>query len=394
MANNFSTDTNCIALYRFESGALTVDARHDNTLTASGSPVANTSDYKEGAASVDLETSTSDFYYINDANLDPQFPLRNGDTNKKISIAGRFKLESLPATSAMRTLCSKYDGAANKRSFMVGAFYDGSVTRLRLYLGYNSGLSVETLIHGSNLSIATWYHATVTYDNTDKSYAIRLKDTNGNTIGTDLTGTATLDANKLSIVDVPFRIGSMNTAYTWGMDGLVDEVVVTNDILTSAEATQIAQGTYTGPVGGTTTISYTATGGFVIGGSASSSASTGTTHIATGGFVIGGSANVTRTRNYTGTGGMLIGGTALFSISYFGVATIKKILHAWSATGLTIYCIIRREVDNYRLNDAGGTFAASPADPYLSLVEDSVIKGLYEVEESRTAWDDGRSTVP
>src|SRR3990172_20161 len=152
MANNFSTDTNCIALYRFESGALTTDSKGTNTLTSSGSPIANTSDYKEGAASVDLETSTSDFYYINDANLDPQFPLRNGDTNKKISIAGWFKPESLPATSAMRTLCSKYDGAANKRSFMVGAFNDAGTTKLRLYLGYNSGLTAEDKTHASALS--------------------------------------------------------------------------------------------------------------------------------------------------------------------------------------------------------------------------------------------------
>ncbi|HLC17491.1 MAG TPA: LamG-like jellyroll fold domain-containing protein, partial [Thermodesulfobacteriota bacterium] len=246
MANNFSKDINCRALWRFESGALTLDSRHDNTLTIVGSAgiTAKTTDYKEGAACVDIEANNSAYFYINDANLDPQFPLRSTDTNKKISVAGWFKLESLPASDTGRTLYSKYDGAANKRSFMFNAYNDAGNTKLRLYLGYNSGLSYETLIHGSNLSIATWYHVTVTYDNSDKSYAIRLKDTNGNTIGTDLTGTATLDANKLSIVDVPFRIGSFASAYTWGMDGLEDELVITNDILTATEATQIAQGTY------------------------------------------------------------------------------------------------------------------------------------------------------
>ena len=71
----------------------------------------------------------------------------------------------------------------------------------------------------------------------------------------------------------------------------------------------------------------------------------------------------------------------------------KKIISDWSETGKTVYTIIRREADGYRLNDADGTFAAAPADPYLLLTEDSFIKGRYEVSEARTVWTDGRYTV-
>ncbi len=67
----------------------------------------------------------------------------------------------------------------------------------------------------------------------------------------------------------------------------------------------------------------------------------------------------------------------------------KKISLAWSETGKTVYTIIRREVDLFRINDADGSFTAAPADPYLSLAEDAVIKGLYEVSEARTAWNNG-----
>ena len=70
-------------------------------------------------------------------------------------------------------------------------------------------------------------------------------------------------------------------------------------------------------------------------------------------------------------------------------ALTKKISLAWSETGKTVYTIIRREADSYRLDDADGAFAAAPADPYLSLAEDAVIKGLYEVSEARAAWNDG-----
>lgn len=70
----------------------------------------------------------------------------------------------------------------------------------------------------------------------------------------------------------------------------------------------------------------------------------------------------------------------------------KKITLDWSETAKTVYAIIRREADGYRMNDADGTFAAAPTDPYLSLVEDSVIKGRYEASEARTVWTNGRYT--
>lgn len=75
------------------------------------------------------------------------------------------------------------------------------------------------------------------------------------------------------------------------------------------------------------------------------------------------------------------------------MAETKKLSCAWSETGQTVYGIIRREVDGYRLDDVGGSFAAAPADPYLSFTEDAVIKGVYEVSESRAAWDNGTYLV-
>ena len=72
------------------------------------------------------------------------------------------------------------------------------------------------------------------------------------------------------------------------------------------------------------------------------------------------------------------------------MANVKKIWTAKIATAATVYAIVRREADLYRLDDADGlTFASAPADPYLSLAEDAVIKGLYEVSENRAAWDPG-----
>jgi hypothetical protein len=69
---------------------------------------------------------------------------------------------------------------------------------------------------------------------------------------------------------------------------------------------------------------------------------------------------------------------------------VKHINIAWSATGLTVYAIIIRELDGYLLDDAdGGVFADAPADPYVALTENATLKGHYELSESRQPWDDG-----
>ena len=48
MANDFSGDPSCKAVWRFENGALTADSKGANTLTAVNGPTADTSLYKEG----------------------------------------------------------------------------------------------------------------------------------------------------------------------------------------------------------------------------------------------------------------------------------------------------------------------------------------------------------
>ena len=75
------------------------------------------------------------------------------------------------------------------------------------------------------------------------------------------------------------------------------------------------------------------------------------------------------------------------------MAENKRITLDWDTTGLTVYGIIRRESDDFRMDDADGSFAASPADPYVSFTEDAVIKGRYELDEDRTVWADGLYTA-
>lgn len=72
---------------------------------------------------------------------------------------------------------------------------------------------------------------------------------------------------------------------------------------------------------------------------------------------------------------------------------MKRLIINCSETNIVVYCIVRRETDKYLLDDSNGSFATNPADPYLTLTEDSVIKGHYEVNEGRTVWTDGLYTI-
>ena len=66
----------------------------------------------------------------------------------------------------------------------------------------------------------------------------------------------------------------------------------------------------------------------------------------------------------------------------------KKFI-GYTTTAKVVYGIIERQIDLFRLNDADGAFAAAPVDPYISFTEHSVIKGEYDLSESRTAWNNG-----
>lgn len=70
------------------------------------------------------------------------------------------------------------------------------------------------------------------------------------------------------------------------------------------------------------------------------------------------------------------------------MALVKQI-SVTTLTGNTIYLMVKRISDGYYLDDSNGSFAVSPADPYVSTSEDSIMKGLYSKSESRTVWTDG-----
>lgn len=236
--NDFSGDPNCVALWRFEHGALTVDSIGGNTLTNNAGVVSNRVDFKEGSASADLEAASGQFFDIIDADLDAGFPLKSDDENKKISVCGWFQMES--QTEFGRGLFSKYNTGDNKRSLMIRVMLDS----FQVYIGHNNGESSEVLYDGSTLQVGGFYHYGFTFQDSDKSWKLVVWDDTGQTKIIDTSGVAT---NNINVGDEAVLIGMsyMNIAQPSGnYDGEMDEKVVFKDILTTDEIDEIRLGTY------------------------------------------------------------------------------------------------------------------------------------------------------
>ncbi len=242
MANNFANDPDVVALYRFESGALTTDSSgNGNTLTDLNTVAEDTTNEKEGACCANFTRANYEVLYCTDANLSSNFPLKSGTSNKKFTISAWIRLKSVDPSGT-------YYGIFSKHGYGLSSFWMGfnGNEKLMFVLGYNNGDSEEVSSrHATALSTNTWYHVTISYDDSDKSYAIRVRDADGSVVGTDLTGNTT---NNINVEDGRMGIGAVNySGGTWihCFDGLIDELVVFKRVLTADEVTDIAKGQYT-----------------------------------------------------------------------------------------------------------------------------------------------------
>lgn len=237
MANDFSGDSNCVALYRMESGALETDSKGTNTLTNLNSVGEDTTNQKEGSCCADFEASSTESLYIPDANLSLDFPFKNGSSNLNISICLYFRAES---SVSLAHLVSKYYSSATYNSFTL-ALSDAS--KVYVIGGYNAGASQESGTQSNSTTDGTWYHVGSTINGTTGDYKVRIRNAATGELFQEVTGTfvyAPLSAEKAA-----FQISGYAGASAYSrFDGLMDEVVIFNDILTSDEIDQIYNGTY------------------------------------------------------------------------------------------------------------------------------------------------------
>ena len=253
MANDFSGDANCKALYTFENDFPTEDQLDDekgtNHLAKQGSPT-RVADPKEGTFSGELETDNSDYFNLADAGLDSGFPTKTTESNKDISICFWVKFENLTVTQRM---VSKYDSGDDKRSWQIVFVEAGDL--IRFVLGYNGGVSAVTASHATDgdLTASRWYHIGIIYDDDGGgdgkgNVKIRIWDDNGSVL-VQSSSADTHDEDmgqQIALQDSQFAIGTSTSSGTPGgfLDARLDEVVIFNDLLSIAEIDEIRNGTF------------------------------------------------------------------------------------------------------------------------------------------------------
>lgn len=243
MANNFANDSSCKALWRLESGAFTVDSKGTNTLTAQGTPVANSVDFKEGSACVDLPGDPTQQglgvgLHIDNANLDAGFPLKAGDTSKLITMCGWIKPDAIES----------YDCTFG---FIDGVLYETS--QCTPQIAYNSGYYGIRICYNNQVRTTTiqlwnneWFHVAFAVDGKNKFVYVRVYRASTDTVSTYISTGFSAELN----TDANFAIGMRGKVGghpTYGYDtfgGSIDEVVVFNRFLSAAEIDQIRSGTY------------------------------------------------------------------------------------------------------------------------------------------------------
>lgn len=234
MANDFSGDSSCKALWRLESGALTTDSKSTNTLTNSGVSE-ETTNHMEGSCAGLFESANSDYMNIPDANLASGFPLKNGDTTKVFTIAFWMRPATVPGSGVYAGLVTKWDWTNSKVSLSIQL----TGGKLRILQGYGSGTSNE-YYDAATISANTKYHVVVTMDGVNKLAYIWVY----NLSTAALSSYRKAWSNAMRIVDCDLRLGAECNGNFY--NGVLDEVVVLNRMINEVEAAKIRSGTYSG----------------------------------------------------------------------------------------------------------------------------------------------------
>lgn len=236
MANNFASDTNCLAVFNFENGALTTDSKGSATLNAYNTPTADTVNFREGAASVLLVGASHQYFEITDANLPAGWPLKTGDTNLVVGVGLWFRPNSVTGNQCLIAKDTNSFGTA------YGIYLNGTT----LYV-----TAPNVSINMGTVSIGNWYYVALSSSSAPYSgsgigrryYGYFFDVTNG--IQTIKGGTS--DSWGMTANSAVFRIGGVGGQNsTWTFDGNIDEVVVFNRLVSMSEWVQIRKGVFGG----------------------------------------------------------------------------------------------------------------------------------------------------
>ena len=230
MANDFSGDASCKALWRFEAGGLTTDSKSTNTLTNNGA-TEETTNHMEGSCAAALASASSQNLSIADGSLASGFPLKSGDTTKIATFAFWFR-----PTTLVGSMISKWNYAGS--DITLNILINGS--KFRVTCAHTSGQSSNYYDY-LTLTATRKYHAVVSLDGVNKLLYVWIYDNTAGVLYTYVTAMT----NVLRVGTADLGIGcEMAATKTNFFNGVIDEVVVLNRLVSSVEAGKIRLGTY------------------------------------------------------------------------------------------------------------------------------------------------------
>lgn len=238
----YTVDANCMAIWNMESGALTTDSKGTNTLTNSG-VTADTAGEPQGSAWGLFTRSESDYMTITDTNLDTDYPLKSGEVQKSWTKVFWVELNTVDVTE-YQTIYNKGYGAADKSINIVV----NSDNKVEVFLSSDGTLWDNSFSHGSALSVDNLYHVTVTYDETNGAYRIRIWDEDGSAIlGTDATGNtvSTYISNAAVTLGTPRSSSDLESVRIahWKLNEDAANTTILDDDATSHDGTTLSANT-------------------------------------------------------------------------------------------------------------------------------------------------------
>ena len=244
-ANDFTGDPNCLAVWNFESGALTTDSQGSHTLSvAQGTPAADTVNYKQGSSSVFLDwLGDGPAYNIADANLAAGFPLKGGSGSHEFSILFWVRPASENASYFYQVWSKDQTGWTGGHRFATNG---GANTFNLKHTAQSAGVNGQASLITAN----QWYHIACVYDPclVNGTMSLYEWDDTASTLYTHSSANQESSYGSLVTTAVPFWVGgSDTTSIVRTYHGRIDEFVVFNRALTVEDVNDIRDGNYIVP---------------------------------------------------------------------------------------------------------------------------------------------------
>lgn len=215
--------TNLLSYWSLEEASGTrVDAHGSNDLTENG-----TGGVGQGTGKIsncaDFELADTDYLTITDASQ------TNLDLNSSFSISCWINFESLPASGTGMGIVTK-DNVTTACAYFLSVYNSSGTYYLYNQVNKTTSVIVQNFASYA-FSASTWYHLVLVFNISTGNLQCFVNNSSA-------ASNTNASVNAIQNNSLNFSIGAHNTG-TRSFDGLIDEVAIFNDVLTSGASSEI-----------------------------------------------------------------------------------------------------------------------------------------------------------